>query len=36
MSSDREFYPFLTEIIFIFAHFSQMEKFNTILETRYL
>lgn len=36
MSSDGEFYPFLTEIILNFAHFSQMENFNTILETHYL
>lgn len=36
MSSNREFYPFLTERIFIFAHFSHMENFNTILETYYL
>lgn len=36
ISSNRELHLFLTEIIFIFAHFSQMENFNPIVETHYL
>lgn len=36
ISSNREFYSFLTETIPTFAKFSQVENFNAILEALYL